>query len=326
MNFSLCGMPHWNNDIGGFFAGQYNKSWNDGTAPKNPLYQELYVRWLQFGAFTPMMRSHGADTPREIYQFGKKGEPVYDAIEKMIRLRYSLLPYIYSTSWEVTHRQSTFMRALVMDFPRDKKVWNMNDEYMFGKAFLVAPVLEAQYTPEKVVKVDEESGWNRDNAGKADERVHVDFMQQKSAEVYLPAGTAWYDFWTNEKMEGGRTVTRATTFDIIPLYIKAGSIVPLGPDVQYATEKPWDNLTLRVYPGADGSFVLYEDEFDNYNYEKGAYTEIPMAWDDSSRRLTLGARKGEYKGMLQSRKFTVLLPDGRQKAVSYNGKKVSVKF
>ena len=151
-------------------------------------------------------------------------------------------------------------------------------------------------------------------------------MQQKSAEVYLPAGTAWYDFWTNEKMEGGRTVTRATTLDIIPLYIKAGSIVPLGPDVQYATEKPWDNLTLRVYPGADGSFVLYEDEFDNYNYEKGAYTEISMAWDDSSRRLTLGARKGEYKGMLQSRKFTVLLPDGRQKAVSYNGKKVSVKF
>ena len=325
LNFSLCGMPHWNHDIGGFFAGQYNQN-GDGSAPKNPLYQELYVRWLQFGTFTPMMRSHGTNTPREIYQFGRKGEPVYDAIEKMIRLRYSLLPYIYSTSWDVSHRQSTFMRALVMDFPKDKKVWDMNDEYMFGKAFLVAPVLHAQYTQEAVVNVNELSGWSRDNDGKAAGGAQANFQQPKSTEVYLPSGTAWYDFWTNEKMEGGREITRETTLDLIPLYIKAGSIVPFGPDVQYATEKPWDNLVLRVYPGADGSFVLYEDEFDNYNYEKGAYTEIPMSWDDSSRRLTLGTRKGEYKGMLQSRGFTVVLPDGRQKSVSYNGKKVSVKF
>lgn len=327
LNFSLCGMPHWNCDIGGFFAGQYNKSWNDGTAPKNPLYQELYVRWLQFGTFTPMMRSHGADTPREIYQFGKKGEPVYDAIEKMIRLRYSLLPYIYSTSWEVTHRQFTIMRALMMDFPADKNVWDMGDEYMFGKAFLVAPVLEAQYTSEKEVKVDEQSGWNRDNAGKAKEDVAgVDFTQKKSASVYLPEGTAWYDFWTNEKLEGGQEITCETSLDLIPLYIKAGSIVPLGPDVQYATEKTWDALTLCVYPGADGSFILYEDEFDNYNYEKGAYTEIPMAWDESSRRLTIGARKGSYPGMLESRKFTVRMPDGKEKTVNYTGKKVSVKL
>ena len=327
LNFSLCGMPHWNCDIGGFFAGQYNKSWNDGTAPKNPLYQELYVRWLQFGTFTPMMRSHGADTPREIYQFGKKGEPVYDAIEKMIRLRYSLLPYIYSTSWEVTHRQFTIMRALMMDFPADKNVWDMGDEYMFGKAFLVAPVLEAQYTSEKEVKVDEQSGWNRDNAGKAKEDVAgVDFTQKKSASVYLPEGTAWYDFWTNEKLEGGQEITCETSLDLIPLYIKAGSIVPLGPDVQYATEKTWDALTLCVYPGADGSFILYEDEFDNYNYEKGAYTEIPMAWDESSRRLTIGARKGSYPGMLENRKFTVRMPDGKEKTVNYTGKKVSVKL
>ena len=267
LNFSLCGMPHWNHDIGGFFAGQYNQN-GDGSAPKNPLYQELYVRWLQFGTFTPMMRSHGTNTPREIYQFGRKGEPVYDAIEKMIRLRYSLLPYIYSTSWDVSHRQSTFMRALVMDFPKDKKVWDMNDEYMFGKAFLVAPVLHAQYTQEAVVNVNELSGWSRDNDGKAAGGAQANFQQPKSTEVYLPSGTAWYDFWTNEKMEGGREITRETTLDLIPLYIKAGSIVPFGPDVQYATEKPWDNLVLRVYPGADGSFVLYEDEFDNYNYEK----------------------------------------------------------
>ena len=324
----------WSGDTGSSWESLRNQvpaglnySLNDGTAPKNPLYQELYVRWLQFGTFTPMMRSHGADTPREIYQFGKKGEPVYDAIEKMIRLRYLLLPYIYSTSWDVTHRQSTFMRALVMDFPKDKKVWDMNDEYMFGKAFLVAPVLEAQYTPEKVVKVDEQSGWNRDNAGKAEESMAgVDFTQKKSAKVYLPEGASWYDYWTNEKLEGGQEITRETTLDLIPLYIKAGSIVPLGPDVQYATEKRWDALTLCVYPGADGSFILYEDEFDNYNYEKGAYTEILMTWDESSRRLTIGSRKGSYPGMLESRKFIVRTPDGKEEIVNYTGKKVSVKL
>ena len=327
LNFSLCGMPHWNSDIGGFFARDYNKTWNDGTATKNMLYQELYVRWLQFGTFTPMMRSHGSSTPREIYKFGKKGDPVYDAIEKMIRLRYSLLPYIYSTSWNVSHRQSTFMRALMMDFPHDKKVWDMGDEYMFGKAFLVAPVLEAQYTPEKVVKGDEMSGWDPNSTGKAViDGINVDFMQKKSASVYLPVGTAWYDYWTNEKLEGGQEITRETTLDLIPLYIKAGSIVPLGPDVQYATEKTWDVLTLCVYPGADGSFILYEDEFDNYNYEKGAYTEIPMTWDDSSRCLTIGAREGSYPGMLESRKFIVRMPDGKEKTVNYTGKKVSVRL
>ena len=134
LNFTLTGNPNFNSDIGGFFLGHYNKGWNDGSATKNPSYQELYVRWVQFGAFNPMMRSHGTEAPREIYQFGKKGEPIYDAIEKAIRLRYSLLPYIYSTSWQVTNKQSSFMRALMMDFADDKKVWDMNDEYMFGKS------------------------------------------------------------------------------------------------------------------------------------------------------------------------------------------------
>ena len=324
LNFSLCGMPHWNCDIGGFFAGQYNQA--DGTATKNPLYQELFVRWMQFGAFTPMMRSHGADTPREIYLFGKKGEPVYDAIEKAIRLRYSLLPYVYSTSWDVSHGRSTFMRALVMDFPEDRRVWDMGDEYMFGKALLVAPVLEAQYTPETAVRVDELSGWDRDNTGKAGSGGAVDFTVKKTTKVYLPEGAAWYDYWTGEKLDGGREITRETTLDLIPLYVRAGGIVPLGPDVQYATEKPWDSLTLRVYPGADGSFVLYEDEFDNYNYERGAYTEIPVTWDDSARRLTIGARRGSYPGMIERRRFTVVMPDGTEQTVEYAGKKVSVKL
>ena len=326
LNFSLCGMPHWNSDIGGFFAGHYNKSWNDDSASKNPLYQELYVRWLQFGTFNPMMRSHGTDVYREIYKFGKKGEPVYDAIEKMIGLRYSLLPYIYSTSWEVSNRQSSFMRALMMDFVDDRKVWDINDEYMFGKSILVAPITHAQYTPEAVVKVSEEEGWNRDGAKKTKTDVAVDFMETKSTNIYLPAGTLWYDFWTNEKHEGGKEITKETTLDVIPLYVKAGSIIPVGPQVQYATEKPWDHLELKVYAGANGNFILYEDEFDNYNYEKGVYTEIPISWNNTSRKLTIGARKGAYEGMLKNRKFTVTLQDGTQKNVDYNGKAISVKF
>ena len=326
LNFSLCGMPHWNSDIGGFFAGHYNKSWNDDSASKNPLYQELYVRWLQFGTFNPMMRSHGTDVYREIYKFGKKGEPVYDAIEKMIGLRYSLLPYIYSTSWEVSNRQSSFMRALMMDFVDDRKVWDFVYEYMFGKSILVAPITHAQYTPEAVVKVSEEEGWNRDGAKKTKTDVAVDFMETKSTNIYLPAGTLWYDFWTNEKHEGGKEITKETTLDVIPLYVKAGSIIPVGPQVQYATEKPWDHLELKVYAGANGYFILYEDEFDNYNYEKGVYTEIPISWNNASRKLTIGARKGAYEGMLKNRKFTVTLQDGTQKSVDYNGKAVSVKF
>ena len=326
LNFSLCGIPHWNSDIGGFFAGHYNKSWNDDSASKNPLYQELYVRWLQFGTFNPMMRSHGTDVYREIYKFGKKGEPVYDAIEKMIGLRYSLLPYIYSTSWEVSNRQSSFMRALMMDFVDDRKVWDINDEYMFGKSLLVAPIAHAQYTPEAVVKVSEEEGWNRDGAKKTKTDVAVDFMETKSTNIYLPAGTLWYDFWTNEKHEGGKEITKETTLDVIPLYVKAGSIIPVGPQVQYATEKPWDHLELKVYAGANGNFILYEDEFDNYNYEKGVYTEIPISWNNTSRKLTIGARKGAYEGMLKNRKFTVTLQDGTQKNVDYNGKAISVRF
>lgn len=326
LNFTLTGNPNFNSDIGGFFAGAYNRGWGDKTATKNPLFQELYVRWMQQGAFTPMMRSHGTDIKREIYYFGKKGEPIYDAIESAIHLRYSLLPYIYSTSWEVTNKQSSFMRALFMDFVNDKKVWDMNDKYMFGKSILVAPIVKAQYTPEKIVKVNEETGWDKKEATGAEGQSAVDFTAKKSTNIYLPAGTVWYDYWTNEKHNGGQEITRETTIDLIPLYIRAGSIIPIGPKVQYATEKAWDNLEVRVYSGANGSFTLYEDEFDNYNYENGAYTEIPMNWNDNSKTLTIGARKGSYNGMIQNRKFNVVLQDGTSKTVDYNGKKISVKL
>lgn len=324
LNFTLTGNPNFNSDIGGFFASSYNRSWNDGSGAKNKMFQELYVRWLQYATFTPMMRSHGTDVPREIYQFGKKGEQVYDAIESFINLRYSLLPYIYSTSWDVTNNKSSVMRALAMDFVADKKVWDISDEYMFGKSILVAPIVKAQYTPEKLVRSNEQSGWNKNEEDKKDSAISVDFTKNKSTKVYLPAGTAWYDYWTNAKHNGGQEVEKETNLSTIPLFVKAGAIIPFGPKVQYAQEKKWDQLTIKVYPGADGSFILYEDELDNYNYEKGAYTEIPFSWNEKSQSLTIGARKGAYSNMIQSRTFDIILPNGKSKIITYSGKKLAV--
>lgn len=331
LNFTMTGNPNTNSDIGGFFAGGYNTPGKPNSAVANPLFQELYVRWLQMGAFNPMMRSHGTDIMREIYFFGKKGETVYDAIEEAIRLRYALLPYIYSTSWQVTDKGASFMRPLMMDFPADKNGWNRGDEFLFGDQLLVAPVLEAQYTPEKVSKADENTGWDRkENAAAGESATTIDFMAERQADVYLPAGSEWIDFWTGERLKGGKSITKASTLKTIPLYVKAGGIIPVGPDVQYATEKPWDNLEIRVYPGANGKFTLYEDEFDNYNYEKGAYSTITFNWNDKTRTLTIGERQGEYPGMLTNRSFNINLVKpgdaGVAKSVTYTGKPVSVTF
>ena len=326
LNFSLTGMPHWNSDLGGFFAGSYNTNGN-ASATRNPMYQELYVRWLQFGVFCPMMRSHGADTPREFFWYGKAGEPVYDALVDAVKLRYSLLPYIYSTAWEVSHRQSTFMRALYMDFLNDKNTWKIGNEYMFGKAFLVAPVLHAQYTPEQKQNIlKENEGWNKTTNNQVNLSLNVDFTQSKEMEVYLPSGNKWYNYWTNENFDGGQKLKIKTSLDRIPLFVRAGSIIPIGPDVQYTNEKKWDNLIINVYPGADGTFTLYEDEGDNYNYESGAYTEIQMKWNDTKCILTIDARKGEYNGMLTKRNFTIRTADGKEKVITYSGKKINVKI
>jgi len=322
LNFSLTGNPNFNSDIGGFFAGVYKR--NGGA--NNPMFQELYVRWLQYGTFTPMMRSHGTDVPREIYQFGQKGDVVYDVIEKFIKLRYSMLPYIYSVSWDVSKNNSSFLRALSMDFSSDQKTWDINNEYLFGKSILVVPILNPQYTPEKLIKTDENQGWNKTDANKENLLSNIDFTQNKNVKIYLPAGSDWFDFWTNEKHKGGQEIEKSINLQSIPLYVKAGSIIPFGPDVQYATEKKWDNLTIKIYPGMDADFVLYEDEFDNYNYEKGDYTEIPFHWNEKSKTLTIDFRKGNFKEMIEKRNFNLILPDGREKSVSYSGKKLSVYF
>ncbi|MEO6732141.1 MAG: TIM-barrel domain-containing protein [Ferruginibacter sp.] len=317
LNFSLTGIPYWNADIGGFFLSRFPKKLED------PEYRELYTRWLEFGTFTPMMRSHGEGAPREIYQFGQKGTKYYDAIEKYINLRYRFLPYIYSTSWDVTANQSSMMRALVMDFPKDKNALDINDEYMFGKSVLVSPVTNAMYI---------KPGVSGRDSGQVE-----DFSAIKLKETYLPAGTDWYDFWTGEKSSGGNKVTKQAPLDIIPLYVKAGSIISFGPAVQYATEKKWDNLEIRIYPGANGKFVLYEDENDNYNYEKGVYSTITFDWDDKKKILAINDRKGSFPGMSDSRIFNVVIVNANKgvgeniagqpdKTVTYTGKKLAIKF
>ncbi|MRS01669.1 DUF5110 domain-containing protein [bacterium] len=309
LNFSLCGIPYWNSDIGGFFL------WNFRNGLSDPGYRELYARWMQFGAFCPMMRSHGTDAPREIYQFGKKGDRVYDAVEKTIKLRYALLPYIYSVSRDVTANQSTMMRALMMDFPDDQQVLDINDQYMFGRSLLVCPVTNTMYS----TKTEE------------------DFSIVKTRGLYLPKGTGWYDFWTGTEYTGGQKVNKETPIDVIPLYVRAGTILPVGPEVQYATEKKWDSLEIRVYEGADGEFTLYEDEFDNYNYEKGIFSTITFLWDDTRKVLTIREREGTFPGMLPERKFNIVKVtsgngigmDAVQKyneTVNYDGTKVIVKL
>lgn len=336
LNYTLTANPNVNTDIGGFFANAYNKSYLDNTATKNPLYQELYVRWMQFGLFCPMMRSHGTEVYRELYYYGKPGEPVYDALLSAVKMRYELLPYIYSQSWRVSQNDDSFMRALMMDFKDDPATWNNNREFMFGRSFLVAPVVHALYTPETVNKTNEMSGWNNDKKSLYQEGFRADWSAMKTYQVYLPAYTnkvsgkklkgKWFDYWTNQAYEGGRTIQADAPISHSPLYVRAGSIIPLcKSSVSHANISDWQTLDIMVYPGADATFTLYEDEGDNYDYEQGQYSTIRMTWNERDHTLTIGARQGAFKGMNVNRTFNVKVIGAQTKTVSYNGREVSVK-
>ena len=325
LSFSLTGNPNFNTDIGGFFCGSYNTK-GAGSAPKNPQFQELYVRWMQYGLFCPVFRSHGADAPREIWQFGQKGEPVYDAIEKMIRLRYRLIPYLYSTAWQVTSNNQSYLRPLFSDFAADKKVWDMTDEFMFGQSILAAPIVDPQYTEEQIIKEDAMTGWDKKELSSKElsSEESINWTEVKTTTKYLPNGATWYDFWTGKQYKGGQNVTLTTSLDKVPMFVRAGSILLLGPEMQYVGEKTWDNLEIRIFPGVDGSFLLYEDEGDSYNYEKGAYATISFQWKNATRTLTIGAQQGSYPGMLKARQFTIVLPDGTSKTVDYTGQQIEI--
>jgi alpha-D-xyloside xylohydrolase len=261
LNFAAAGIPYWTTDIGGYWG--HSVDWS--TAANN----ELFTRWFQYGAFCPIFRIHGGGS-RELY--GNQWSTTTKAnLVTIDNLRYRLMPYIYALAGKVTNEGYTIMRPLVFDYPGDTNVANIKDQFMFGPAFLVNPVITAGAT---------------------------------SRSVYLPAGT-WYDFWTGSTATGGTTISASAPLSQIPLYVRAGSIVPMGPMIQYATESV-DPLEIRIYKGQDGSFTLYEDEGDTYDYENGKYSQIPFDWNDSTRQLSIGSRTGSYTGMPASRTFNIV--------------------
>ena len=320
LNYVMCGIPMWSTDLGGFFG------WEFGNDPKTPYAQELMVRWMQWGTFMPLMRNHcSSPMVSEIWHYGEPGEWAYDVQKKFIELRYRLMPYIYSMMGATVQESGLMMRPLVMDFARDTTAICRNDEYMFGRALLVKPVTQPLYS------------WN--GPGRTSHWIYPDVAQAAApVDVYLPRGTEWWDFWTNERLAGGQHLQALAPIDRLPVYVRAGSILTFGPRVQWTDEKPWDNLEVRVYPGADGDQVLYEDEGDGYGYEQGQFSQIRFHWDDQARTLTIEAREGSYPGMLQQRQFRICLVGGQTpsgdveagaealQSVSYRGEKVKVKM
>ncbi len=301
LNFALSGIPYWTMDIGGFcvenryVAGQelYNRTGRENADHKE--WRELNTRWFQFGAFCPLFRAHGQYPFREPWEIAPEGHPAYESIVYYTKLRYTLMPYIYSLAGMTWFEDYTIMRPLVMDFMTDADVMNIGDTYMFGPAFLVAPVYE---------------------------------YGARSREVYFPECKGWYDFYTNEFHEGGASENVAAPYGRMPLFVRAGSIVPCGPEIRWSDEKPAEMIDLYVYQGADGEFTLYEDENVNYNYEKGACSKIGFEYNDSMRLLSIEGREGEFPGMLEDRTFNIIpvSPEGvgQSQIVKYNGLSMKV--
>ena len=227
----------------------------------------------------------------------------------------------------MTTNNESYLRPLFSDFANDKRVWDMADEFMFGRSILAAPIVKAQYTEEQIIKEDAMTGWDRKIEKLKNEKIEVvNWQEDKTAVKYLPKGCDWYDFWTGERLRGGRDVTLQTSLQRVPMFVRAGSILPLAPVMEYVGQQSWDNLEIRVYPGRDADFTLYEDEGDNYNYERGIHSTIAFHWNDRTRTLTIGQRQGEYPGMLQKRTFTIVLPDGTSRQTDYDGSKTEVKL
>jgi alpha-D-xyloside xylohydrolase len=269
INLSLSGLPNWTHDIGGFAV---EDRYARGDPEHLAEWRELNLRWFQFGAFSPLFRSHGEYPYREIFNLAPDGSEVQNSLIWYDRLRYRLLPYIYTLAADTYLRHGTIVRALIMDFPGDPRVRELGDQYLFGPAFLVAPVTA---------------------------------YRARSREVYLPAGARWYDFYTGRAHDGGRAITADAPLARMPLYVRAGAIVPVGPAVEYADQQLDGPITILVYRGADGAFDLYEDDGETYAHRRGAFTRIPIGSDDASGTVTIGAREGGYPGMARQRTFHV---------------------
>jgi alpha-D-xyloside xylohydrolase len=293
LNYSLSGLPYWTTDIGGFVAAD----------PQSPAYRELYARWFEFGAFCPIFRAHGTRTTNqnEIWSYGPQTQAI---LARYDRLRYRLLPYIYSVAWKTTSENYTQMRALAMDFRDDPRVLNIGDQYLFGPSLLVNPVTEPGAT---------------------------------TRHLYLPKGN-WYNFWTGESVEGGRAIDTPAPLEEMPIFVRAGAILPMGPTIEYTQQPSNDPLEIRVYPGADGDFTFYEDDGDTYDYEKGVFATIPIHWNESTHRLIVGPRKGSYPGMPQTLPVAVVfvrkgtgagLEQGKlapREVIPYDGRMLEVTF
>ncbi|MBM6993439.1 MAG: DUF5110 domain-containing protein [Prevotella sp.] len=311
MNFSLSGIPFWGMDIGGFCVeNRYVKAQQlyDSTGVENEdlkEWRELQTRWNQFGTFVPLYRTHGQWPAREVWNIAPEAHPAYQSILYYDRLRYRLMPYLYSLAGAAHFNDYTLMRALVMDFNGDNKVYDVKDQWMFGPSLMACP---------------------------------VGYYQSRSREVYLPKQRGWYDFYTNAYHQGGQTITVDAPYTQIPVFVPEGAIIPFGPEMEWSDQKPADNIILYVYAGHDGELTLYEDEGTNYNYEKGQYATIRLKYDDARKTLTIANREGSFPGMLKSRKFTVVYrqkgqqtsgfslenPQGR--TVTYKGKQLNVKL
>jgi alpha-D-xyloside xylohydrolase len=303
INFAMSGLPYWTMDIGGFCVEKRYERAREGSEDMQE-WKELNTRWFQFGAFVPLFRSHGQYPFREIYNLSDEGDPTYTSMVYYDKLRYRLMPYIYSLAGWTYLNDYTMMRGLAMDFSADQNVLNIGDQYMFGPSFLVCPVYE---------------------------------YGVRSREVYLPESAGWYNAYTGEFTEGGSAITARAPYETMPLFIKAGSVVPFGPEIEFVNEKLVDPLTVFVYTGADGNFDLYEDEGANYNYEKGAYSIIPFSWSENEKTLTIGQREGQFDGMLEQRTIRVIfvskdtpvsidediMPSAE---ISYDGNAVQVPF
>jgi len=295
LNFAMSGIPYWTMDIGGFCVEKRYEQAKEGSEDLKE-WRELNTRWFQFGAFCPLFRSHGQYPYREIYNIAPEGHPAYNSMVHYTKMRYQMMPYIYSLAGMTYFNDYTIMRAMVMDFGQDAITHNISDQYMFGPNLMVCPVYSYKST---------------------------------SRDVYFPSNTNWYDYESGEYITGGKTVKVAAPYERIPLYVREGAILPMGKDIQ-STKEAQTDLTIKVYTGKDGEFTLYEDEGVNYNYEKGAYSTIKFSYDEASKTLTIDDVKGEYDGMPKDRAIKVeWIVKGQKNTISevkYNGQKVTVKI
>ncbi|MGD2035512.1 MAG: glycoside hydrolase family 31 protein, partial [Bacteroidales bacterium] len=270
LNFSLSGIPYWTHDIGGF---SIERRYYEPKGKDLDEWRELNTRWYQFGTFSPLFRVHGQYPFREIFNIAPEGHPAYESMLYYDKLRYRLMPYIYTLAGNAYHQDYTIMRALVMDFGSDDHVKNIGDQYMFGPAIMVCPVCE---------------------------------FEARDRNVYLPEGSGWYDFYTGIYYQGGQTIVASAPYKRIPLFVKAGAIIPVGPEIEYTGQKDAGEITLFIYKGRSSQFALYEDEGLNYNYEKGDYSIIPFEYNNENNTLLIGERTGSFEEMPASRVIKII--------------------